>query len=314
MAQQTAHVLRRIGRQRGPVWFAPEDRDNGIGCGGTRKRKTAGQHFIEHTAECPDIRALVDRLTARLLGTHVRRCSDDPPRFRYELSCHRAGIAGRARHRCCEAEIQDLDVAGLRQLDVGGLQIAVNDPRLVRRIERLGDLAGDAEDFGQRQTGTLGPRPCNPVGQRRTLDQFHNQGGDGAGVLDAEYRRDVGMMQRGKQPRLALEPAAAIRILCHRLGQDLDRDVPTEPVVARAVNLTHPARVQRGEDFVGTKSRTGVEGHWRVSGLYPSSFRDLRESVGPGLRLAQEDLPRSYHPQRTIFSHVSAAAAASLPA
>ena len=37
------------------------------------ERRQAGQHFVEHAAERPDVGPLVDRLAARLLGTHVRR-------------------------------------------------------------------------------------------------------------------------------------------------------------------------------------------------------------------------------------------------
>ena len=39
----------------------------------------AGKHFIEDAAERPDVRALVDRLAARLLGAHVGRRSEDAP-------------------------------------------------------------------------------------------------------------------------------------------------------------------------------------------------------------------------------------------
>ena len=46
------------------------------------KRHTAGQHFVQHTAECPDVGALVDRLPSRLLRTHVGRRAEDGPFLR----------------------------------------------------------------------------------------------------------------------------------------------------------------------------------------------------------------------------------------
>ena len=39
----------------------------------------AGQHLVEHAAECPDVRALVDRLPARLLRAHVGGRAEDRP-------------------------------------------------------------------------------------------------------------------------------------------------------------------------------------------------------------------------------------------
>ena len=43
------------------------------------KAATAGEHLVEHAAERPDVGALVDRLTARLLGTHVGRGAEITP-------------------------------------------------------------------------------------------------------------------------------------------------------------------------------------------------------------------------------------------
>ena len=37
----------------------------------------AGEHLVQHAAERPDVRPLVDRLPARLLRAHVRRRAQD---------------------------------------------------------------------------------------------------------------------------------------------------------------------------------------------------------------------------------------------
>ena len=52
-----------------------------------------------------------------------------------------------------EAEVEDLDVAVLRQEDVLGLDVAVDDPLLVGRGEPLGDLPGDVEGPPRGGTG-----------------------------------------------------------------------------------------------------------------------------------------------------------------
>jgi hypothetical protein len=47
------------------------------------------------------------------------------------------------RHRSCDAEIEDLRFPVLVDQDVCRLQIAMDDPLLVRRFEGLRNLLGD---------------------------------------------------------------------------------------------------------------------------------------------------------------------------
>ena len=49
-------------------------------------------------------------------------------------------MAGPRVHRLREAEVEHLHRAVGADLDVGGLEVAVDDPLLVRRLERLGHL------------------------------------------------------------------------------------------------------------------------------------------------------------------------------
>ena len=49
-----------------------------------------------------------------------------------------------------QTEVQNLDLAVLGLLDVGRFEIAMNNPFLVRRLERLGDLGGDLESLVYR--------------------------------------------------------------------------------------------------------------------------------------------------------------------
>ena len=68
-------------------------------------------------------------------------------------SCPRAGAA--ALERLGEAEVEHLHLAFGRDLDVGGLEIAVDDALVVRRFERLGNLPRDAERLDQRDRAAL---------------------------------------------------------------------------------------------------------------------------------------------------------------
>ena len=65
---------------------------------------------------------------------------------------------------------------------------------------------------------------------------------------------------------------------CQRSGslrqdarQDLDRDVPVQPLVPRPVDLSHPARAERREDLVGAEAGAGWECHRMDAGTDDTS-------------------------------------------
>src|SRR5262249_5977077 len=115
-----------------------------VGYGLVGKRRAAAQHLEQHAAERPDIRALVQGAAARLLWTHVGRCSEDGP-----LALERGGQRRRYRElrlrrpfpRLGETEVEHLHRSAGGNLDVGRLQVAMNDALLMRGLERLGNLS-----------------------------------------------------------------------------------------------------------------------------------------------------------------------------
>ena len=100
----------------------------------------------QHAAERPDVGAPVDRRAARLLGAHVGRGAEDHAR----AGSRRRVMVGEfdevgvepASDRIAlgEAEVEHLHRARGREHDVAGLEIAVDDAALVRRLDRRGDL------------------------------------------------------------------------------------------------------------------------------------------------------------------------------
>ena len=232
--------------EKSPVRLAIDHRGERIGDRGTGKRRPAGAHLEHHAAERPDIRALVDVLTARLFRAHVCRGADDDAE-----SCAVPGDRGNRRCRGgCERadrfgqpEVEDLDGPLGCDLDVGRFQITMDDAAIVRRLERLGDLASSRDDLVDRQrTGRQALR------ERRPLDQFEHERGDVAAFLDAVDRADVRVIQRGERSRLLLEPRAAVRVVRDRIGQHLDRDRTSQPGIVRAINLSHPAGAEQALD------------------------------------------------------------------
>jgi hypothetical protein len=132
----------------------------------------------------------------------------------------------------------------------------VDDPLGVRGVERLGDLSRD----GQRLVRWHRP-PRNPVGQRRTLDELHHERPRGSALFEAVDLRDVRMVQRREQLRLALEPGEPLGIVRERLEQHLDRNRAFEPRVARSINFSHATDTKRSGDFVGPHRIAGFELH-----------------------------------------------------
>ena len=79
-------------------------------------------------------------------------------------------VAGKRQlHRLGQAEVEDLDLALGRDLDVRGLQVPVDDALLVRHLERLGDLRRDAQRVGD------GERPGRKALRERFAgDELHD--------------------------------------------------------------------------------------------------------------------------------------------
>ena len=174
----------------------------------------AGEHLEEHDAEGPDVGALVDRLAARLLGRHVGGRAEDHARLRCRV-CASVGDCDRSADDAAsarvagpglgEAEVEHLDLAVRRQLDVRGLEVAVDDALLVGFLERLGDLPRDRERLVDGDRPALQPRR-----EVLALDELHHQEVGPSPVLErrgleAVEVRDVRVVERGEQLRLALE-------------------------------------------------------------------------------------------------------------
>ena len=121
------------------------------------ERASARQHLVEHAAERPDVGALVDGFArAPVRDSCRRRCRESMP----AAAGHRQRRRHPARRRApprppssalARPKSSTLTVPSGAQLDVGGLQIAVDDAVLVRGFERVGDLPRDRQRFVERQ-------------------------------------------------------------------------------------------------------------------------------------------------------------------
>src|SRR5207248_7609355 len=120
-----------------------------------------------------------------------------------------------ARDGLRQAEVEHLDGVVARDLDVGWLQVAVNNPAFVRRFERVADLRRDPQRLPNRQRAAR-----DAFGQRRALDQLEDQRAN-ITRLEAVNRTDVWVVERGEHLRFAAEAIDAARIVDETLRQNL---------------------------------------------------------------------------------------------
>ena len=139
----------------------------------------------------------------------------------------------------------------------------MHDAALVRGVEGIGDLPCDAHGLLDRQR-----RASEALGQRGAFDQLHHDAADVVGVLDAVDVRDVRVIERGEDLRLAREPRQPLAVAGEAGRQHLDGDVALQAVVARAIDLAHAAGPDRSDDLVVTECRArrqhaGTSRFWR---------------------------------------------------
>ena len=238
------------------------------------------EHLEKHRPERPDVCAAIGFEAAGLFRAHVARCPE-----------HHAGLRKRdgvgtlrvVADRLGETEVEDLDAAVGGQLDVSGLEIAMDDAALVRGVECFEDLLRDGQRDGGRH------RPARD--QHRQIvaaDELHNERADRPGVLESVDLRDVRVIQRRERLRLADESLQAILVGDEALRQDLQGDIAIELRVPRLVDLAHAARSESGQDFVGAETSTRRECHL---GRCERSNHTVPTKTGPGLGCGRPRIP-----------------------
>ena len=170
--QQRHHRRRCLPRQRLPVGFGLQDRAEDLDDRVAGKRRPAGQHFVEHAAERPDVGACVRGSRVGLLRRHVRAVPRITPGWWQSPSWVTATCPVRrvGTDRLRQAEVEHLHVPVGRDLDVRGLQIAMDDALAVRRFQRLGNLASDLQRLVHRH------RPVGEtIAESLALDQLQHE-------------------------------------------------------------------------------------------------------------------------------------------
>ena len=92
----------------------------------------------------------------------------------------------------------------------------MNDPLLVRSLERIGELSRDRERFVEGD-GAAG----NPLGEIVALDELHDEGVHVRGLFKSVDRRDAGMIQRGEDFGFLLKAGQPFSVLGERRRENL---------------------------------------------------------------------------------------------
>ena len=130
----------------------------------------------------------------------------------------------------------------------------MDDARLVGGVEGTHDLPGDLDCLLDGE----GPA-IDAGGEGFAIDQLEHQGGGAAVVFEAVDRGDVRVVEGSEHPRLALDAGQPLGVPRELGRQDLDRDLATEPGVARTVDFAHAARSERREDLERPDTGTRCE-------------------------------------------------------
>ena len=165
-------------------------------------------------------------LSAGLLRRQVAGGAEDRARFG-----ERAEI-GRAR----DSEVRDLDPFVAVQQQIRRLDVAMDDPMGVGRIERRRGLVEPVE----RAADGLRPLALEAIGQRSPGEVLHHDVGAPAVLADVEDRDCArGVRQSGDGERLTREAAADRIVVGETAREQLDRDDAREVGVLGPVNLAH---------------------------------------------------------------------------
>jgi hypothetical protein len=118
-----------------------------------------------------------------------------------------------------EAEVEHLHLTVVGQHDVGRFQVAMDDPFVVCRLERVDDLARDRQRFGHgKRAGQL-----EFSRERFAVDELEYQEPCPRLVVESVDAADVRVIERREYLGLALEARDPFGIVREALRQDLDR-------------------------------------------------------------------------------------------
>ena len=176
-------------------------------------------------------------------------------------------------HRLRQAEVQHLHRAVGAHLDVRGLQIAMDDPLLVRGFERLRDLLRDRQRLVERDRA-----PRDPLRQVLALDEFHHERGARPPTSrDRRSRRCADDSATRASSASRWNRASRSASARTTSGRTLIATWRSSFVSRRPIHLAHAAFANWRGDLVDAEAGARCEGQrWRDYRVGTEGLADLR--------------------------------------
>jgi hypothetical protein len=191
------------------------------------------ERFVERDGERVEVRALGGAVAAEGLGGHVEGRSEEAAgEGEGGVIDDRGALAGLREHRAREPEVREPRAVGADD-DVVWLDVAVQQPSLVRRGEPIADRAHDGHDR------RCAARLAAVLAQRRSADDLHRDVHGLAVLSDVEDRHDVGVREARERRGFAQQSLSRDGVLRALGPQKLERDLAPE---ARIPPEKHLAR------------------------------------------------------------------------
>ncbi len=201
------------------------------------------RELVEHDAGGKDVGAPVDLLSLDLLRRHVGRRADDG------ADLGRLGLVALGLVHARHAEIGELGVALGVDHDVGRLDVAMDDARLVREFERIQQLGHQAENRAE-VVPLVG---VEVVLELLALDVLHHDVREIALGSEVVHLHDVAVVEPRDGAHFTLEAHGnhARGFLIELAGEDgLDRHPAAQVRVEAVVHQTHRPLAENALDLV----------------------------------------------------------------
>jgi hypothetical protein len=200
-----------------------------------------GQELVEDAAERVDVGLLVDGLAASLLGRDVVARSHDRAGDRHPVDVERVG----------DAEVGHLRPPVAVDQDILGLDVAVDEPVLVREREPAGDLECELDRFARFERPLL----VEELLQVHAVDVFEDDELPTVLLAAVDHGDDVRMSELRDRASLAAEALDVGVVARELLVEDLQRNCAFEQLVVRPIDARHAARADELLELVPARDQ-----------------------------------------------------------
>ena len=192
-----------------------------------------GQAVVEQAREHVRVGRRADLLAADLLRGEVVERADPLPRVRQAADADALG----------DPEVGEVGVLGLvgGEQHVGRLDVAVHEAAGVGRVERGGDLGDQPRRSPRLQRSGVGEHLL----EIDAVDEAHRDEQQPVVLARLVHGDHVGVLDRGRDPRLGLEAFAEVGVLGVVGGDQLDRHRTVQRQLGGAVDDPHSAAGDR---------------------------------------------------------------------